>query len=230
MIRMAEGRQFGRWRLRRWVILGCAVITISCWWWLREPRYKGISLGSWLDTYDLILTGHLTQPGFEETRTALRHFGKEGVSYYTARIAYETPAWQLALLSQLDAAQTKQGKLQRKLSEWGHNYIDARNRRAKTAALAFELLGTDAAAAVPKLEQLAMSYDYPARTQRAMAALTYIGPSGYLALSRVAAYGNPGPQAEALFVLKQIEDPAASRIGWREFTNASRPVPVVRYR
>lgn len=216
MLKMAEGRQKTKRRMRRWLILGSIVVAVSCWWWLREPRYKGISLSHWLDTYDLILTGHLTQHGFEETRAALRHFGKDGVSYYTARLAYETPAWQLSVLSYLDGPQSKQHKLQKKLSELGHDYIDSRNRWAKTAPFAFELLRTNAVAAVPDLERLAMSYDYPARTQRAITALTYLGASGHLALRRVAAYGNPGPQAEAMQALKRIEDAAGARTAWGE--------------
>jgi hypothetical protein len=207
------------------LLLSCTVLAVACWWWLREPRYKGLSLSRWLDTYDAILTGHLTQPGFEETRAALRHFGKDGLSYYTARLAYETPAWQLSLLTQVDNAQTKLDKLQKKLAALGHDYIETRNRRARAAALAFELLGPDGAAAVPELERLAMTYDYPDRTQRAVITLTYIGPSGRLALKRVAANGDPGPRAEALQALQGTghspgwsQTPMAARGQRRAFT------------
>src|SRR5215471_1592650 len=121
MKRTGESRQSAARRLRRWVILGCAVIAILCWWWQREPRYKGLSLSRWLDTYDSILSGHLTEPGFEETRAALFHFGKDGLSYYTARLTYETPAWQLSTLNYLDTARTRLNKLQKKLSTLGHD-------------------------------------------------------------------------------------------------------------
>lgn len=199
------GRRPKRW----WVLLACVAIAISCWWWQREPRYEGLSLSRWLDTYDAILTGHLTEPGFEETRAALFHFGKVGLSYYTARLAYETPAWQLSTLNYLDTAPTRLNKLQKKLSTLGHEYIDARNRRAVTAALAFELLGTNGAVAVPDLERIAMSYDYPPRTQRTMMALSYAGPAGQAALQRIALNGTSGPRAEATNALNP-----ATRAWW----------------
>jgi len=207
-------RQSARRRMRYWVIFGCVAVAILFWWWVREPRYKGLSLSRWLDTYDAILTGHLTQPGFEETRAALLHLGKNGVSYYTARLAYETPAWQYSILKYLDSAQTGFDKVQKQLSSQGHDYIEAHSRRARAATLAFELLGTNGAAAVPDLERLARSYDYPARTQRAVTALRYIGTSGRAALRRIAMNGAPGPSAEALAVLSPKWAPQRSGQGW----------------
>jgi len=219
MIKTAMERQTRRRRMRRWIIFGSATIAISCWWWLREPRYKGLSLSNWLDTYDAILTGHLTQPGFEETRAALLHFGQHGLSYYTARLAYETPTWQLSVLNYLDTAQTRMDKLQKKLSELGHDYVETRNKRAAAAALAFELLGTNGSVAVPGLERIAFSYDYPTRTQRAMIALHYVGPSGRAALRRIAMTGPPGPSAEALQILSPTGTSSAWNQGWPAYPN-----------
>jgi len=209
-----EASKSVRRRMRQWVIFGCVAVAILCWLWLREPRYRGLSLSRWLDTYDAILTGHLTQPGFEETRAALRHFGKNGVSYYAARLAYETPSWQYSILKYLDTAQTGFDKVQKQLSSQGHDYIEARSRRARAATLAFELLGTNGVPAVPDLERIAMSYDYPARSQRAMTALKYIGPSGRAALRRIAMNGAPGPSTEALAVLSPKWAPQSSGQGW----------------
>ncbi len=202
---MGQAPRWGaRRRAWRWLVLSCVVVALVWWWHEREPRYNGRSLSSWLDTYDAILSGHLTDPGFEETRTALRHLGNKGLSYYTRRLAYETPGWHLSILSVLHKTPKPLQRTSETLAGCLREHIDARVRRAKTAVLAFELLGADAARAIPDLERLAFSTAYPARSQRALNALARLGPDGTMALARVVVKADTGPSAEALRLLMEM--------------------------
>ncbi len=204
---MGQAPRWGaRRRAWRWLMLSCVAVALAWWWHEREPRYHGRSLSSWLDTYDAILSGHLTDPdpGFEETRTALRHLGNKGLSYYTRRLAYETPGWHLSILSVLDKAPSPLQRISETLAGSLRKHVEVRVQRANTAALAFEFLGPDAARAVPALERLALSTTYPARSQRALKALAWLGPTGAMGLARVAIDGDTGPSAEALRLINQM--------------------------
>ena len=189
-------------RRRLWLrfFASCALVALVAVWLGREPRYQGRSLSNWLDTYDAILSGKLTEPGFEETRKALRHFANKGLSYYTARLAYEPPSWQVSMLKYMREAPGRLGGIAEPICRFGQAHIDIRERRAKTALLAFELLGHDAASAIPGLERLASGAN-PYSAQRAISALSYLGPRGLEALARIVANGNPATSAAALKLL-----------------------------
>jgi len=95
------------------------------------------------------------------------------------------------------------------VSEYWHKRIEVRTRRAQTAVLAFQLLGEDAAGAIPDLERLAKSTIYAGRTQRALDALRYLAPRGAEALGRVAVTGDPGVRAAALRRINEMGEDAA---------------------
>lgn len=176
--------QRGRLRTSHWVLLVCLAAGLL-WWHERDPRFRGVPLGRWLDTYNAILSGQLTTPGWEETRTALKYFGNHGLAYFTKRLAYEAPGWQVRTLGRLDKAPPPFTNVMSRITGFWRKRVEVRQQRAKTAVMAFKFLGPYAVAAVPDLEHLAADPSSPKRARRAAEALGYLGQPGLSALARL---------------------------------------------
>ena len=154
----------------------------------KEPTYRGHSLSYWVDNRKEFLK---TQPYSSETdefAIALRAIGTNAIPWLLAWIRCEPNPVPMDIVRRV------------RWSYWstplGHFIMYGsgfRNSRAENALLAFEALGTNAAAAVPDLTSMMKDSSHPLTSTRATMALGNLGSSGFPAL------------ADALFSTNQRE-------------------------
>src|SRR5262245_24790340 len=115
-----------------------------------EPRYKGRALSEWVDIYGSSGRGIHTAFEIDEAAAAIKHIGTNALPFLLRWLPYEYPSRRsktAQLIDKLPAAIQKPfaGVLNR----------DRRFGRAWSAERCFELLGPDAAPAIPEMVRLA---------------------------------------------------------------------------
>jgi HEAT repeat protein len=117
------------------------VVGIAVWSFKRErePSYQGKSLSEWCENIDVF--HDVTSPA---TENAIRTMGTNSIPFLLKWIRYEPPSW----LEKADST------LERLTPDSVYNSMMRPFRQSFYAAKAFELLGTNATAAIPELTRL----------------------------------------------------------------------------
>jgi hypothetical protein len=129
----------------------------------QEPRYNGRPLSKWVQVYSQ------GTPEFSEAEQAIRTIGTNALPFLLKWIRQEPPSW----------AGTADRALPQALSETApaRFLIDGLGyETANGAMLAFGVLGTNAAPAIPELVALMKGTTNRATAVRAIAALSGLGP------------------------------------------------------
>jgi hypothetical protein len=149
-----------------------------------EPRYQGRPLSEWLVIYSQSRTTQ-NSPGRDEAVQAIRSIGTNGLPYLTKWIRHEPPLWWRPL---------------RKLGLFPARLIQGPGQeRAFGAMLAFGILGTNAASAIPELNTMINDTNHPWTSVRALQALGSLGPPAFPHI--VAAISNTNQPHRARIVL-----------------------------
>lgn len=175
---------------RLWVILVSAgialavVIAVSVWPGEREPVYQGKKLSEWLDMYG----GHHGESSnteMEEAGAAIRYIGTNALPTMLKWIHCERTRGSLELNSAIDRLP---GRLSD--SDFLHSVATSKaEKRANAAVLAFEILGAQAAPAIPYLAELTRDTRFPDTAATATGALARIGDNALPALEAASTNG-----------------------------------------
>jgi len=196
-------------------LVSAIVLGISCalyFGWRSEPSSHGYPLGQLLATYVRIYQGHLTTPGWQDTRKYVREIGTNGLPQMLRWIAEDRPQWKAKAFDfhekQLPSV------LKTKLI---HDWLSGEREElhAKAGVCGFEILGPTAVPALPALERIALDSNHPARSARAIDALKSIGQDAVPALVRILIAPNSTNQLQVFNVLGSMG------------TNAGPAVPVL---
>jgi hypothetical protein len=144
-----------------------------------QPRYHGRSLSSWLLNAQVIWSGHLTRPGWEETSDAIRHIGTNGLPYVLQWMTYERPPWRtqmLATLQKFPKAIGANPELQKLVLGNGE-------ARADATVWVFRALGAQASDVAPDLLRLFLDPTRPVVSKRAQTALESLGENALASLT-----------------------------------------------
>ncbi len=171
---------------QKWpLILGCVVAVFALALLLtgyREPSYQGRKLSQWMNAFYNSLGGDPETPEYLEAAAAVRHMGTNALPHLLKWIS----------------SQPSRSKTREKLAAWmhklpervipqfGHDWIceDARRVRIGRATVAFQILGTNAAPALPQLFRLANDPTDEERAIQATRATYGMGPEVIPALLR----------------------------------------------
>jgi hypothetical protein len=187
------------------VLLVCGVVVIGMSLFLfgdgeSQPKYQGRALSAWLATYD-----DLQPETFEQAREAVLHIGTNALPNLLSWIQYEPPAWRAPLRRVLPSRLWDNESFQR--------FIAGRaEMRAKYGRAGFEILGTNAIAALPELERLIKNNTAPVTALRSLFAITSIGESSLPVLERALADTNQIYRSQiprCLWVMAMKDGPAA---------------------
>ena len=187
-----------------------AVLLLWAFLWPRdhEPSYQGRTLSEWLIAYT-------RNPSLRDQATnAVHHIGTNALPHLVKWTSYRMPKWRKTVIR--PAAWLGGRRLLRIVA-------GSAAARAEVAQAGFEILGPEAAPAVPELTKLAGDRDWRARgnVYSALLALRHIGNAGLPPL--VSLLTNRAAPAEYRWVAaSQIDAPI---IGLD--TNASWAVPVL---
>ncbi len=134
----------------------------------REPSHGGRALSKWLDDYgrpELFVTFPKAPARAEN---AIRQIGTNAIPHLLTWIAYEQPAWKARWYFRLNP-------LLRRLNQ---NWIltDRQEARAERATGALQLLGPNAAGAIPRLTRMMYEARIGGTKLRASRALSSLGP------------------------------------------------------
>src|SRR5215831_11366453 len=127
------------------ILLGCvASITLAVLLWPREhePEYNGIPLTTFLDRAVGAPNGELTQ--------AITHIGTNALPYLVRAVDYRPSRWRYWLGFKI--VRLRPTKLTGRVALW--LMIDKAERRADSALVAFEILGSRAAPALDDLRRI----------------------------------------------------------------------------
>jgi HEAT repeat protein len=143
----------------------------------REPRYKGKTLSKWLhlskEKPELLVV-----PG--EAQEALLQIGTNAIPTALRWISYERPAWTMYAPSTLPG--TARAVYNRIKETLVSNATTLANNRADSAVNIFLVLGSNAASAAPRLQELAVSSSDEQRARRCLLAISYMGHQAIPAL------------------------------------------------
>jgi hypothetical protein len=135
-----------------------------------EPAYDGKPLSYWLHKYGVNTPIDSDLPEFKAERdvaeAAIRSIGTNAVPHLIAMAKCDPPSWRSTLVMRLP------GWAKRFVGEWGLLQADP----AGDASIGFEILGTNAQAAIPEMVKLMADKTLPVRARRATVALCYLGP------------------------------------------------------
>lgn len=135
-----------------------------------EPVYQGYPLSRWVNNYQPNSGDASSCNRSRRAATAVRAIGTNALPWMLAAIDHEPARWRIQLRRE-----------SAKLPVWLFNWSPIQNlqaddeRAAATAMKAFQILGQDAAPAIPELERLARATHAPNTGTRALIALGYIG-------------------------------------------------------
>ena len=138
-----------------------------------EPKYQGRSLSEWLEFRNM---DGIYGDEVKLAESAVQSISTNAVPYLVKWIRYEWPGWRGSLQDKLPSAISEQ-KLVRRLLE------GSAERRAIYAVMAFRMIGTNGAAAIPELEKMAKDRSKPATATKAITALLVIGEPAIPALT-----------------------------------------------
>lgn len=167
---------------QKWLLLtlACALVIGGTVAFLRggQPRYHGRSLNQWLATYQ---RGKLNNDGTTQSQAlhAVQHIGTNGLPWLLKWLKAERPRWKWGYYWTIDRIDYFAG---RSLLYHLLDHLDAKEETdCYRAVTAFEILGSQAALAVPEITRMAEKNPF-----MAVKALRLIGPEalpGLLALS-----------------------------------------------
>jgi hypothetical protein len=149
----------------------------------REPRYKEVGLSTWVDQYYTSSLGgyHVSNwraPGPWPVANAIKAIGTNALPHLIKWMQYRPSRF--ALLARALLAKSPQWV---QTNPFVYPIVTAKAQiRAEAAAACFQFLGSDAAVAIPDLLKLVNDPMRPAVSMRAVAALSYSGKDGMLAL------------------------------------------------
>ena len=130
-----------------------------------EPSYGGRPLSAWLLQCQMFsLTG--TEQRMQADQ-AIRHIGTNAIPYLLQYIQYETPVWKTKTQVDINELLRRLGR------DW--RWRDRRVARAQGAAVAFQVLGTDAEGAIGELTRLMNQTNSRATRFRAAYTLPCLG-------------------------------------------------------
>jgi hypothetical protein len=156
----------------------CAVLAITIAVLLAtddEPRYKGRSLSWWLRAYSDSSPAEAASedfPKLTEIEHAIRAIGTNALPFLLKWIQKEPPSWHRAAHNKLPDSITEVAPA--KLLIDGPGY-----EKATQAVVAFGVLGTNAAPAIPKLVALMTTTTSPRIAGRAIIALSGVGAPAF---------------------------------------------------
>src|SRR5262249_20059643 len=139
---------------------------------VKEPEYRGKKLTEWMRPYEQDYQWHgriwISEEDQVVVDDAVRHMGTNALPWMLKWIAYEPTAWKAEfwrILSKLPVNLTA-----RLLPK--HNYWELDGFRID-AAIAFKILGPEAAPAVPALSRMVKDARYVAHRDRVLWALSF---------------------------------------------------------
>ncbi|MBI1178813.1 hypothetical protein GC207_15380 [bacterium] len=135
-----------------------------------EPVYQGYPLTRWVHSYEAVNGGGSREARSERALAAIKSIGTNALPWMLSAIDREPSPLRAHF-------RIHSGKLPSWLLNWSfvHRLQVDDAEAASTAMRTFEILGPDAAPAIPLLEQLARSTNKPNSATRAVIALGYIG-------------------------------------------------------
>lgn len=149
----------------------------------KEPTYGGQPLGHWVAEYGALQR----KPPYKRKRpesadAAIKACGTNALPFLVRWIGFEPAPWRFQL-----------GAVAARLPVWitGENPLarltvdSPLEDRAEGTTAAFEVLGYLAEPAIPELERIARNSNAPAASQRALFALSCIGPAAVPAITNV---------------------------------------------
>jgi hypothetical protein len=129
------------------VVLGCGLAALIAWRWLHhsEPYYQGRALTAWLAIYE---QEKENAPQVLEAAEAIRHIGTNALPFLLERLRQKDPPnWRKNLATAL-------GFMPRPVDQWWFDLVLGKEERVMAATSGFEVLGAQAAPAVPELIRL----------------------------------------------------------------------------
>ncbi|MBI1178614.1 hypothetical protein GC207_14370 [bacterium] len=167
-------------------IVAIGAIALGTWFFLlrnTEPTYAGKPLSKWIEINgkpDRVLATELQLSEYQMARKAIHTIGTNALPYLLKSIAAEPGPIRYRLM--MDSATLPSWlKSNVRFSEWLVNPMMESFR----ARLAFQILGADAAPAIPQLQKLATSAKFKATRRNAIEALVAIGPEAVAALTNL---------------------------------------------
>lgn len=183
--RNPTGRAGGKWRWAISAVLACLALAAGLLPSRTEPRYKGLSLSKWLDLYQ-----HTYDERHYEAGEAVRRLGPKALPSLVRWTDCEVPPWRLNLSAWLNKAP----RCVRGIAAVAGLVEAKHDARCELAFSGFELLGPEAAPALPDLTRL-MERSRSLHVQRhVLWAFAHLGPSGLSPL--VASFENPNSDHE----------------------------------
>lgn len=135
----------------------------------REPEYQGEPLSYWLEWCGGLMDRDRTNTTLAPNQ-AIAHFGTNSIPWLLKYVQYHPPAWYHS-----------SNRWCRPMQKFFNSRFAAKANRARGAVRTFEMLGSNAAGAIPRLEQMIpklRSEDPP----YALSALAAIGEQGFPSL------------------------------------------------
>lgn len=128
-----------------WGLTVCGIVSIAVFAWpKREPKYGGRYLSAWLRDYSRYQNMGDVGPGRSKAEIAVRHIGTNALPYLLKRIRYERPEWMMKVARGADKIPGPFRKW------WWHGVVETHDYGSQ-ARVGFEVLGADAAPAIPAL-------------------------------------------------------------------------------
>jgi hypothetical protein len=163
------------------VLVACVLVgigAVAIWPGEREPEYNGKKLSEWLNRYE---ESRLRQDKQNQrvAADAIQHIGTNALPCLVKWIQYGRPAWKDRIAGLVLKTRSKM------LARW---YMNAERLRFE-AIRGFEVLGPEAAAAVPQLAKIVNSSRGGFSQRWALDALSHIGKDAFPTL--LAALENP---------------------------------------
>jgi HEAT repeat protein len=174
-----------------------------------EPSSHGYSLGHLLATYVWIYQGHLTTPGWQDTRKYVREIGTNGLPQMLRWLAEDRPQWKVKAFD-FHEKQLPSVLKTKPVHDWLSG--EREDLHAKAGVCGFEILGPTAVPALPALERMALDSKHFARSARAINALKSIGHDAVPALVRIVLAPNSTNQLQAFNVLGSMGTNAAPAV------------------
>lgn len=169
-------------RLRRYTVVGVLLLAVAVALVLAlglcnpaEPVYEGKSLSLWLDDYYKFtyVSGTQDNPvARKKAQEAIRQIGTNGLPTVLRMIKARKPSPVVLKLLELAGSRSLYRILYNRSASHSHDEAD----------LAFQVLGTNAACAVPDLIRICTQPRYPASQEYAVRALGHIGPAAKAAI------------------------------------------------
>jgi hypothetical protein len=140
------------------VLAACVLVGIGAvafWPGEREPEHNGKKLSEWVKAYRLRLdfddakTKRLIEEEQKAAEEAIRHMGTNSIPWLLRAIAYKPPVWKERLWRILDKIPIKYTRRLYHRPDFS-DFLEPR----LIAVIAFEILGPEAAPAVPALTQI----------------------------------------------------------------------------